>query len=129
MLKLYLCKVKYELRNKDQVMSLESDANYVIRDEEVAVPTTKELGAYTDTASRAYPYSCDMRKTRKGTKAIYWTWNGVVYAKEWIAPDAKLVMYIDYEESWCSMKRLMELPAPDVIAYLKQEGLNLTMPS
>lgn len=124
MLKIYLCTVEYYLCNKDHVKYLCSDSNYVIRDEAVAVSKTKEWGAYTEAAKEAYYYDCDFHKTKKGIKAMYWNWDGGVYAKEWLAPNAKLVVHITYEEKSCSAGHLLKLPATDVIAYLKQEGLN-----
>ena len=129
MLKIYLCTAEYYLHNVDQTIYLISDSNYVIRNEADAVTKIKEWSAYTEEAKKAYKYSCRLHQTKKGIKAMYWNWDGGVSAKEWIAPNAKLVANITYEEAACSMKRLMELPAPDVIAYLKQEGLNLSIPS
>ena len=129
MLKIYLCELKYELQDENRIIHLSTNTHYEIADEVAAVPKTIEFGAYTEEAANVYVHSCELRETKKGIKAEYWTWEGTVYAKEWIAPNVKLVVHIAYKESSCSMKRLMELPAPDVIAYLKQEGLNLTMPS
>ena len=129
MLKIYLCTVEYYLHNEGSEEYLCTSNDYVIREETAVAPKTKEWGAYTEEAGRAYHYTCELRQTKKGIKAMYWNWDGGVYAKEWIAPNAKLIAHCTYQEAWCSMKRLMELPAPDVIAYLKQEGLNLTMPS
>lgn len=129
MLKIYLRTIKYELHDGETVIVLETDSDYAIKDEEYAVSRTMECGAYTEATKDAYCYSCDLHQTKKGIRAFYWTWGGGVYAKEWVAPNAKLVMHISYKEKSCSMKRLMELPASDVVAYLKQEGLNLSMPS
>lgn len=125
MLKIYLCTVEYELHNKDRVIRLSTWSDYVIRDEESASPKTKEFGACTEEARQTYCHTCELTQTKKGVKAYYWTWDRSVYVKDWIAPDAKLVAHFSYEEKPCSMERLMKLPAPDVIAYLKQEGLNL----
>ena len=129
MLKIYLCNIEYELHNNGRIINLSTDSQYAIIDEESAIPRTVEFGAYTEDAVNAYSHSCELQKTRKGIKAFYWTWDCPVYAKEWVAPDAKLVVNISYKEEPCSMKRLMELPATDVIAYFKQEGLNLLIPS
>ena len=129
MLKIYLCHTEYELHNKDQKKYLCSNSHYVIRDESVAVAKTVEWGAYTEEAKDAYDYTCELRQTKKGIKAMYWNWDGGVYAKEWLAPDAKLVAYVSYEEKSCSAGHLLKLPATDVIAYLKQEGLNFPTPS
>lgn len=129
MLKIYLCTVEYYLHNGDQIKYLSRDTSYVIRDESDAVTKVKEWSAYTEEAKQKYNYSCELRQTRKGTKAIYWTWDSAIYAKEWIAPNVKLVVKASYEESSCTAGHLLKLPATDVIAYLKQEGLNLTIPS
>lgn len=129
MLKIYLCTVEYELHKGGSVIHLSTWSDYVIRDEENAYSKTKEFGAYTEEAQQAYCHTCELTQTKKGIKAYYWTWDRSIYAEEWIAPDAKLVAHASYKETSCSMERLMKLPAPDVIAYLKQEGLNLLIPS
>lgn len=129
MLKIYLCTVEYFLQNEDQLKHLSTDTAYVIRDESDAITKIREWGAYTEEARNAYNHTCEWKQTKKGMKTIYWTWDGAIYAKEWIAPNAKLVAYCSYEEKSCSMRCLMELPASDVIAYLKQEGMNLQIPS
>lgn len=125
MLKIYLCTVEYYLQNE----YLSTDYSYVIRDEAVAVEKTKEWSAYTEEARSAYNRICEWKQTKKGIKTIYWTWDGPVYAKQWVDPGAKLIAYITYQETSCSMKKLMELPATDVIAYLKQEGMSFPTPS
>lgn len=124
MLKIYLCTVKYEIHNGDQKKYLESNADYVIRDESVTVDKVVEFGAYTEEAKNAYDYSCKLQNTKRGMKASYWTWNDYVSVKEWVAPDAKLVAHVFYKEKACTAGHLLKLPAPDVIAYLKQEGLS-----
>ena len=129
MLKIYLCTVKYHLQDKDKDIYLSTDTRYIIRDEADAVTKTKEWSAYTKEARSAYNHTCEWKETKRGIKTYYWTWDGPFCVKQWIAPEAKLVAHITYEETSCSMRHLMELPAPDVIAYLKQEGLNLAMPS
>ena len=70
-----------------------------------------------------------MRQTKKGIKAKYWHDGGYTCVRQWKEPDAKLVLHCSYDEVWCSMKRLMDLPCDEVIAYLKQEGMNLIVPS
>lgn len=129
MLKIYLCTVEYSLLNGDHDEHLSTHTGFVIRDECEAVTKTEEWNAYTKEAMRAYNHSCEWKQTRKGMKTIYWTWDGPICIKEWRAPDVKLVANVSYKESSCSMAELMKLPATDVIAYLKQEGLNLPMPS
>jgi hypothetical protein len=129
MLKIYLRTIKYEIHNEDRVVKLNTNSEYVIRDEEIAVSKTIELGAYTSQAQNAYVYDCDIDQKKKGKRAYYGGWPTEVYLREWKAPNAKLVMHVTYEEDPCSMSYLMKLPANDVIAYLKQEGLNLLIPS
>lgn len=129
MLKIYLCTIKYEIHNENKVKELATDSDYVIINEDEAVPETIELGAYTVEAQKKYVYASDLRKKKKGMFAYFYGWPYEIYLREWDAPNAKLVIHLSYEEAWCSMKRLMELPANDVIAYLKQEGMNLVMPS
>lgn len=127
MLKIYLRTVEYGLHNGDQIIYLSTNSDYVIKDEEEAHNKTAEFGAYTEDAKDAYCHSCELTQTKKGMKAYYWTWDRSVFAKEWIAPNAKLVAHITYKEASCSMKRFMQLPVNDVIAYLKQEGMNFIL--
>ena len=129
MLKIYLMKLKYELHTKDTTIDLSTSSGYVIQDEAKAINDTIELGAYTKEASDMYNYEVGLRQTKKGIRASYWTCDSMFYLKQWIVPDAKLVVHLVYEEASCSMRKLMELPAQDVIAYLKQEGMNVHIPS
>lgn len=128
MLKIYLRTIKYEIHNEDQVAHLFSDSHYVIRDEEIATTKTLDWDAYTTEAENAYAGECCIKQKKKGKTALYYAWDSV-YLKQWKMPNAKLVMHVTYKEDDCSMKRLMTLPVTDVIAYLKQEGMNLTDPS
>lgn len=127
MLKIYRCTIKYELHNDNKIIDLSTETQYVIRDESEVTPKTKEFGAYTDEAADVYNHSYNFRPTKKGMRASCWTWDSTVYLNEWQAPDAKLVVHLSYEEESCTMKQLMNLKATDVIAYLKQEGLNLLL--
>ena len=129
MLKIYVCTVEYSLQSGHQDEYLSTEYKYVIKDESVAVTKTKEWNAYSSEARSAYNRICEWKQTKRGIKTHYWTWDGPVCVKEWRSPNAKLVAHITYKEASCSIKQLMELPATDVIAYLKQEGLNLSMPS
>ncbi len=129
MLKIYLRTTQYQLHTGKYTIDLITSRDYVIRDESFAVDKTFELGAYTSQAQSNYDFICDMNHTKKGVKAKYWHDGYYTCVKQWKEPDAKLVMHCSYEEAWCSMKRLMDLPASDVIAYLKQEGIGLTIPS
>lgn len=115
MLKIYLRTIKYEIHNEDKTVKLNTDVCYVIRGEEIAVPKTIELGAYTDEAHRVYVYSSDLSQKKKGKKACYYGWPCEVYLKEWKAPNAKLVLHVTYEEDDCSMKELMTLPATELL--------------
>lgn len=129
MLKIYHWHNEYKLCNGNRSIRLSSLGGLCIKDESEAVGKTEEFGAYTKEASKVYCSNAEFKQKRKGIKAIYWKYDGAVYAKQWLAPDAKLVVNSSYEEVSCSMKQLMELDADKVIAYLKQEGLNLTIPS
>lgn len=129
MLKIYLCRTEYEIHNENKTVFLNTYSDYVVKDEDAAKPTTIELGAYTDEAQHKYAYSSSVCQKKKGRHARFWGWPNEVYLDEWKAPDAKLVMHITYKEKECSMREFMRLPVSEVIAYLKQEGLNLVMPS
>lgn len=124
MLKIYLRTTQYELHTEKYAVDLITSRHYVIRDESFAVDKTIELGAYTDKAWHNYDFICETRQTKKGVKAIYWHDGGYTCVKQWKEPEAKLILHCSYEEASCSMKRLMELPADEVIAYLKQEGIS-----
>ena len=127
MLKIYLSTIKYYLQDEDQSVYLSTNTGYIIRDESEAVDKTREWSAYTKEARSAYNHTCEWKQTKKGMKTTYWTWDGPVCAKEWREPSAKLVARITYKETSCSMRELMNLNAADVIAYLKQEGIGLSV--
>lgn len=129
MLKIYLRTTQYELHTGKYTIDLITSRHYVIRDESFAVDKTFELGAYTSKAQCNYDFICEMHQTKKGIKAKYWHDGYYTGVKQWKEPEAKLILHCSYEEAWCSMKRLMDLPASDVIAYLKQEGIGLVTPS
>jgi hypothetical protein len=129
MLKIYLRTTQYELHTGKDPIDLITSRDYVIRDESFAVDKTFVLDAYTDKAQYNYDFICEMHQTKKGVKAKYWHDGYHTCVKQWKEPDAKLVMRCSYKEAWCSMKRLMDLPTNDVIAYLKQEGIGLIIPS
>ena len=129
MLKIYLRTTEYELVTPNHSTELITSRDYVIRDESFATDRIIEFDAYTREAQKNYDFICEMRQTKKGVKALYWHDGYFTCVKQWKEPNTQLVLHCSYEEAVCSMKRLMQLPAPDVIAYLKQEGLNLTMPS
>ena len=128
MLKIYICRTKFELRNSDEFINLGTWTTTCIKDEAEATSETTEFGAYKEAAEKAY-FDCEFTQKKKGIRAIYWTRDGCAILKQWLAPDAKLIRYRTYEEYSCSMNSLMKLPAADVIAYLKQEGMNLVLPS
>lgn len=127
MLKIYLRTVEYEIHNEDKIGYLFSNSDYVIRDEEDAYSRTTDFDAYTVEAQEHYIGRCDITQKRKGKTALYVSWDRSIYLQQWKAPNAKLVARLHYKEKPCSMKQLLTLPATDVIAYLKQEGLNFTL--
>ena len=129
MLKIYLRRSKFELHNNDELINLGTFTTTVIREESEAVSETVELGAYTEAAEKSFYPDCEFFQKRKGIKAIYWKRDGCAVLKQWLAPNAKLIRYRAYTEYSCSMSELMKLPVSNVIAYLKQEGMNLILPS
>lgn len=129
MLKIYLRTLKYEIHNEDKVVELNTHSHYVIRNENDAVPEVIEFGAYTDEAHAKYIYDSYVKQTRNGKRSYFYGWPREVYLREWDAPNAKLVIHIAHKDKSCTMKELMDLPADEVIAYLKQEGMNLVVPS
>ena len=129
MLKIYLRKAKYEIHNENKIVELTSYSDYAIRDEGTIAAKSVELGAYTEEAHNRYIWTSRLEQKKKGKYAYFYGWPREVYLREWDAPNAKLVIHITYREDYCSMNELMELSAPDVIAYLKQEGIGLVIPS
>ena len=129
MLKIYERTISYEIHNEDKFIDLYSNSHYVIRDEEIAYDKTLEFDAYGTEAKNAYTGYCCIKPKKKGKVAYYESWYNYAHLKQWKHPDAKLIMHVTYKEDSCSMKALMDLPTTDVIAYLKQEGMNLVMPS
>lgn len=128
MLKIYLRKDMFELRNNNKTINLNSYTTTIIKNESEAISKIAEFGAYTDDAAKAY-VDCVFKQKHKGIQATYCYYDGWISLNQWLAPDAKLIRYRTYEEYSCSMKNLMTLPAPDVIAYLKQEGASLMLSS
>ena len=128
MLKIYLRKITYEIHNEGKVEYLNSGSHYVIREEEMVTSETVEWDAYSDEAHNAYG-PVDVWHRKKGNEIKYIAWYNSIYLKQWRSPNAKLVKHITYKERDCSMKELMDLPSADVIAYLKQEGMGLIMPT
>ena len=129
MLKIYFTTITYELKAGDQREPLDSYQYFTIKEEQDAVSTTKEFSAYSMEAAKAYLNGCDIYEKKKGRKAVYRGWPSDIWLSEWLEPDAKLIVHRSYKEKSCSMQQLMKLDANDVIAYLKQEGLNLLIPS
>lgn len=132
MLKIYLCTVHYELHSGDKKCQLGTWDYFVIADENHVSTHTKMWSAYSEDAAKVYGGGCHIYEKKKGRTARYTLLSDFMRdatLKEWEEPNAQLVAHISYKERACSMKHLMTLPATDVIAYLKQEGLNLVMPS
>lgn len=126
MLKIYLRTVDCAIHDKNKVIDLGSSSNYVIKDEMLAVSKTTEFGAYTDEAHKEYPFASGVQQKKKGRVACYGAWLDEAYLKEWKSPDAKLVVHTTYEEALCPTREFMRMDITDVIAYLKQEGLNFS---
>jgi hypothetical protein len=129
MLKIYFTTITYELVAGDKKESLDSYQYYTIEEEQDAVSTTREFSAYSEEAAKVYLNGCDIYEKKKGRRAVYRGWPSDIWVSEWLEPDAKLIVCCSYKEKSCSMHELMKLDANDVIAYLKQEGLNLLIPS
>ena len=129
MLKIYRCRNEFKLFDGKRTIKLKTSSHTVIKDEAAAVDCVTEIGAYTNDAEKAYFPDCYLHQKRKGIQAEYWHYDGCVVAKEWLSPNVKLIRHSTYTEYSCSMTDLMKLPAQDVIAYLKQEGIGLVTPS
>lgn len=121
MLKIYLKTVKHMI---DGEYTIHHSSRYVIEDESVAKTSTTEIGLY-DNSITNIGYWYMKSDCKKGVKILVDTSDGLMTFKQWKNPDAKLVATITYKEQSCSMNRLFDLDADKVIAYLKQEGVNL----
>lgn len=127
MLKIYLCTLHYDLQTSKETEYLGSHSSYVIKDESTVANKTKEFSVYSEEASEVYYKQYTIKQKRRGKVVkCYVNYDSAYCLKEWKEPDAKLVARLTYEEQSCSMKHLMTLPATDVIAYLKQEGLKIS---
>ena len=129
MLKIYRATIVYEVVVSTKNEMLDTHSYYIIKDEKDAITHTEEYSAYSVEAATLYTNGCDIYEKKKGRKAIYRSWPGDVWLNEWNEPDAKLLMRVSYKQVECSMRELMDLSANDVIAYLKQEGINMILPS
>ena len=125
MLKIYLAHIDYELHTKNKTYYIGDKTYHTILDEAEAEIKTKEVSAYSDEAARLYRYvgPCAVYNKGKGMVAVYEYFLDSYTIKEWVDPEVTLVATLSYKEHSCSMEKLMKLPATDVIAYFKQEGL------
>jgi hypothetical protein len=129
MLKIYRATITYELETTKQKNLLDSHSYFIIKEEKDVISTYQEFSAYSEEAAKVYLNGCDIYEKKKGRRAVYRGWPSDIWVSEWLEPDAKLIVHISYKEKSCSMHELMKLDVNDVIAYLKQEGLNLLIPS
>lgn len=118
MLKVYRYTVSYHIVTENQKRLVHSYSAYCIDDEETVHDPFVEYNAY-----EFHGIAVDIRKTWLGRVAVYYNFPSNIKLKEWIDPDAKLVLRITHKPASCSMKELMDLDHEKVIAYLKQEGL------
>lgn len=126
MLKIYLKKIHHEIHSGDSEWVVNHRCFYTIEDESYTNSYTRECSLYHDELNNIISYfeSFDKKRGR-----VVWVWGDdcVLRFKQWKEPDAKLIEHVSYVECACSMNELCRLPADKVIAYLKQEDLNLTL--
>lgn len=124
MLKIYLKTIKHIIQDKDEEYTAYYKSRYVIEEEDGVRSSTSELSIYDDNIENV-GYWYVATKKKQGFKVVVDTEDGLLTFKQWKDPDVKLIKTINYKEQSCSMNHLFDLPADKVIAYLKQEGVNL----
>ena len=126
MLKIYLKRIN-QIINQDHITyGVYHSSFYVIEDEECARSYTREYNIYSDNINSVSCNCCYYEEKRGAVVTVYGD-DCFLKFKSWKRPDVKLIEIVEYVEHTCSMRELCKLPADKVIAYLKQEGLNLTL--
>lgn len=120
MLKIYLKKIDRIINDGPMTYGVDMIRQYVIADEANAKSYSREYNIYSDRIS----HNCCYYETRRGSVVTVYGRDCFLKFKSWKHPGIKLIEIVEYVERPCSMKELMHLPAPDVIAYLKQEGID-----
>jgi hypothetical protein len=126
MLKIYLKTVKHEIHNDGEKYKVNHRSFYVIEDEATAKSAINECSLYHDELHNVINFF-DGYNTNRGRVIYVYGDDCRLKFKQWKEPNAKIVEYASYREHACSMDRLCRLPADQVIAYLKQEGIGLVM--
>lgn len=128
MLKIYLKIVRHKIHSDGVEYNVSHRSFYTIEDDSVANSYIMEHNLYSDALKNVISY-CDTFDQKRGR--VVWIYGSDCFLKfkQWKKPDAKLIERVSYKEHYCSMNELCRLPADKVIAYLKQEGMNLILPS
>lgn len=126
MLKIYRKTIINEIYSDGVEYDISHDSFYTIEDEDYANSSVREYKLYGDEIQNAYG-TIDIFDKKRGRVVYVYGDDCLLRFKQWKEPNAKLVQYVRYKECSCSMNQLFRLPADKVIAYLKQEGVNLTL--
>lgn len=128
MLKIYLKTIIQEVHSGNTGYEIYHRSFYDIEEESLAKTHTRQCSVYHDEINRI---SChvDLFDTRRGRIAYVIGDGSYLKFKQWKEPNVVLVERISYKEHVCSMQELFRINADKVIAYLNQEGMNITMPS
>lgn len=126
MLKIYRKTILHEIHSDGVEYKVKRCSFYTIEEEACTQPYTRECSLYHDELHQIASYY-DYVDKRHGRMVYVYGTDGFYKFKQWKEPDAKLIEHVSYKEHACSMNELCRLPAPDVIAYLKQEGLNFSL--
>ena len=124
MLKIYRKTIINEIHSNGVEYDISHDSFYTIEDEDYAKSYVREYKLYGDEIQNAYS-ALDIFDKKRGRVVYVYGDDCLLRFKQWKEPNAKLVQYIHYKEHSCSMNELFRLPADKVIAYLKQEDVNL----
>lgn len=126
MLKIYYKRTLYFIRDGDMIYDVDFRGRHVIEDEEVAKNYDREYNIYSDNIN-SICNCCGYYEGKRGAVVTVYGHDCFLKFKSWKHPNVKLIEVVEYADCVCSMRELSYLPADQVIAYLKQEGLNLTL--
>ena len=124
MLKIYLKTIKYEIHSDGAEYDIANASFHTIEEKTNAKSYIREYNLYGDEIQNVY-YGFDIYDNKRGRVVYVHGDDCFLKFKQWKEPNAKLVEYVYYKEHSCSMNELFKLKADQVIAYLKQEGVNL----
>lgn len=128
MLKIYLKTIIHEVHSGDTGYKIYHRSFYDIEEESIAQTRTRQCSVYHNEINQI-SHHIDLFDTKRGRIAYVYGSDSFLKYKQWKDPNAKLIESVSYQERSCSMQELFRMNTDKVIAYLKQEGMNIAMPS